>query len=53
MDLVQKGMKKSILTLSIFPFYFLCAINQVYIGGLKGLGNHDRTVSFQVPEGVQ
>ena len=75
MDRVQKGMKKSILTLSIFtvaaggilmaaapvilklftadpeilangrqailcifPFYFLYAINQVYIGGLKGLG---------------
>lgn len=24
--------------LCIFPFYFLYAINQVYIGGLKGLG---------------
>ena len=23
----------------IFPFYFLYSINQVYIGGLKGLGN--------------
>ena len=74
-DRVEEGMKKSILTLSvftvaaggvlmaaapvilrlfttdpeilangrqailcIFPFYFLYAINQVYIGGLKGLG---------------
>ena len=25
--------------LCIFPFYFLYAINQVYIGGLKGLGH--------------
>ena len=75
MDRVREGMKKSIVTLSIFtviagsvlmaaapailrmftsdpvilengrqaiwcifPFYFLYAINQVYIGGLKGLG---------------
>lgn len=75
MDRVQEGMKRSIVTLSlftviaggilmaaapvllrlftsdpvilecgreailcIFPFYFLYAINQVYIGGLKGLG---------------
>lgn len=75
MDRVEEGMKKSILTLTIFtvaaglilmaaapavlrlftpdpaiaangrdailcifPFYFLYSINQVYIGGLKGLG---------------